>query len=358
LVERNVTFAESLPENLLTFPASEALTQNPRKALPVVRVDQNGDTWLPQRDLLDSDRTMQHFVVEMENDGRATLRFGNGEFGKQMELNPNDDPLHNSYRVGNGLAGNVGAEAIAHILTNEAGIDVIRNPLMAQDGSPPESLEEVRQYAPQAFRTQERAVTEEDYAVMCQRHKEIQKAQATHRWTGSWHTMFVTADRIGGHLVDLDFEDELSDHLDRYRLAGHDVEIDPPRFVPLDIAFTVCVKAGYFKDDVKAALLETFSSVTNPDGRKGFFHPDNFTFGQPLFLSKMIAAAMQVTGVEWVDFDDEPPKTNRFKRWGEASRGEVDDGMITVHRLEIIRLDNDPNQPENGKLEFFMEGGL
>lgn len=358
LKEVNLTFVEALPENLPVLSASRTLIQNPRKALPAVFVKQNDDIWLPQRDLLESDRTMQHFVVEMENDGHATLRFGDGEFGKRMELDPDDNPLQASYCVGNGLAGNVGAEAIAHTLTSVGGIVDIRNPLPARGGTVPESLEEVRQYAPQAFRTQERAVTEADYAAMAERHAEIQKARATRRWTGSWHTMFITADRLGGRLVDLDFEDELSNHLDRYRLAGHDVEIDSPRFVPLDIAFTVCLKPGYFKDNVKAALLETFSSVTNPDGRKGFFHPDNFTFGQPLYLSKMVATAMQVTGVEWVDFDDTPPKANRFQRWGEPSRGEVDAGMIAVERLEIIRLDNDPNQSENGKLEFLMEGGL
>jgi hypothetical protein len=27
-------------------------------------------------------------------------------------------------------------------------------------------------------------------------------------------------------------------------------------------------------------------------------------------------------------------------------------------RLEIARLDNDPNAPENGKVEFDMRGGL
>lgn len=33
-------------------------------------------------------------------------------------------------------------------------------------------------------------------------------------------------------------------------------------------------------------------------------------------------------------------------------------GEIDFSRLEIARLDNDPNAPENGKIEFFMEGGL
>jgi hypothetical protein len=59
-----------------------------------------------------------------------------------------------------------------------------------------------------------------------------------------------------------------------------------------------------------------------------------------------------------VDVDDTPPKPNRFRRWGEASFGELAEGRISVGPLEIIRLDNDPNAPENGKIEFLMTGGL
>jgi hypothetical protein len=58
-----------------------------------------------------------------------------------------------------------------------------------------------------------------------------------------------------------------------------------------------------------------------------------------------------VPGVRWV----EPV---RFQRWGERSRGELEAGRITFDRLEIARLDNDPNAPENGKIEFDMQGGL
>ena len=35
----------------------------------------------------------------------------------------------------------------------------------------------------------------------------------------------------------------------------------------------------------------------------------------------------------------------------------VDAGELTLHRLEIARLDNDPNFPENGVLRLVMEGG-
>jgi hypothetical protein len=60
---------------------------------------------------------------------------------------------------------------------------------------------------------------------------------------------------------------------------------------------------------------------------------------------------MAAPGVEWVD-------TVRFQRWGQPARGELSAGYIQLGRLEIARLDNDPNLPENGRMEMIMEGGL
>jgi hypothetical protein len=333
--------------------AGQLLAQDPRQALPVVTLQSGDEPWHPQRDLLASDRFATEFVVEMENDGRASLRFGDGIYGRQPTTSTE---FIASYRIGNGQSGNVGAEALYHVVTNDTGISSVRNPLPAQGGADPEAIEDVRLYAPQAFRTQERAVTEADYAEVAERHPDVQQAAATRRWTGSWHTMFLTVDRRGGRVVDADFEAELRDFLQRYRLAGQDLEIDGPSFVPLDIVFTVCAEPGYLRSDVKAALLETLSNQDLPDGRRGFFHPDNFTFGQPVYLSQIVAVIMQVPGVRWVDVG--ASKGTRFKRWGQVAHHELENGQIDIGRLEIARLDNDPNAPENGKIDFIMEGGL
>jgi hypothetical protein len=342
----------------LHSPAATAFQWQMRDVLPAVILIEHDDVprnWLPQHDLLASGRFDRHFTLEIDNNGRAHLRFGDGFHGAI----PNPDSVFYAiYRVGNGGAGNVGAGAISRVVLPSAGVRSVRNPFPATGGTGPESLEQVRQYAPQAFRTQERAVTVEDYAAVTERHPEIQKAMATLRWTGSWHTIFITVDRAGGRPIDASFKAELRAFLERFRLAGEDVEIDGPHFIPLDIAFTVCVKPGYYCSQVKADLLKLFSSRELPDGGRGFFHPDNFTFGQPVYLSPIIALAMQVPGVKWVESDDTPPKPNRFRRWGEPAQGELDAGKITFGRLEIARLDNDPSVPENGKIDFIMEGGL
>jgi predicted phage baseplate assembly protein len=280
------------------------------------------------------------------------LRFGDGILGAEPVSG-----LRARYRTGNGAAGNVGTDAIAHVVTAVPGIQDVRNPLPAQGGIDPEPIQQVRLCAPQAFRTQERAVTAQDYAAVAERHPEVQRAEATRRWTGSWYTMFVTVERRHGRPVDPEFRRAVRDFLEQFRLAGYDLEIEAPIFVPLDIAMTVCVAPGYVRTDVEASLLRAFSARDLPDGRRGFFHPDNFTFGQPVYLSQIVATAMQVPGVMWVDTDDIPPAPNRFRRWGQAPRGETAAGRIAFERLEIPRLDNNASAPENGKVEFYMKGG-
>ena len=100
-------------------------------------------------------------------------------------------------------------------------------------------------------------------------------------------------------------------------------------------------------------------------GAEGFFHPDNYTFGQPVYLSQLVATALRVPGVQLIDLAEDGaealfarrrPRT-RFQRWGERPRGELAAGRIALERLEIARLDNDPNAPENGRIEFLLEGG-
>jgi len=317
-------------------------------ALPDITLSQSDLHWTAQRDLLASDRFAPDFVVETESDGSAYLRFGDGTHGREVDA---ATTIEARYRVGNGKSGNVGIGAIGRVVTGVDGISAVRNPLPATGGVEPESEEQVRQFAPEAFRVQERAVTEEDYVEMAERHPDVQKAAATFRWTGSWYTAFVTIDRTGGRTVDEAFRQEMTEYLERFRIVGHDLEINGPTFVPLDLRLKVCVRQGYFREDVKQALLRAFSNGAIGRGKRGFFHPDNFTFGQSLYLSRIYSAALDVPGVSTVE-------VTRMQRWGKSAAGEIAAGLLRLGPLEVIRLDNDPNAPENGKIEFEMGGGI
>jgi hypothetical protein len=341
-------------------PAGNAMLWQMRDSLPAVKLADlgRGQLWLPQRDLLGNDRFALDFVAETEEDGSSSLRFGDNICGMRLR-----GELTAIYRIGNGREGNIGAGSIAHVFLYPLRVDGDRppqnirvcNPLPARGGQDPEPIDQVRLYAPQAFRKQERAVNENDYSEVAQRHPDVQRAIATRRWTGSWHTMFITVDRKGGQPIDRDFEDELITFLEGFGLAGMDLEIVEPLFVPLEILLTICVTQGYFQSDIEEALLEAFSSKVLADGRPGFFHPDNFTFNQDLYLSRVISLAMEVPGVKWVDASNNG--TNLFQRQDQPSRGEIISGVIEMGLMEILRLDNDPSNPENGRIRFSMVGG-
>lgn len=330
-----------------TAPAAAAMRWEMRDTLPAVELtDDDNESWNPMSDLLNTEEFTRAFVAEIDENGRAQLRFGDGILGQTPSGN-----FSASYRVGNGRVGNVGAETIVRPITSISGLTAVRNPMPAQGGCEPESMEEVRQYAPQAFRVQERAVTAEDWAEVAQRDPEVQKAAARFRWTGSWTTVFLTIDRKGGQKVDAEFAGEMRARLERYRIAGYDLEVRAPIFVPLDLLIFVCVKQGYFASEVKKSLLAAFSNRDLPDGRRGFFHSDNFTFGQPVFLSQIYRLAMEQSGVASVE-------VKRFQRWGREPNQEIDHGLLRPVALEIVQLENDRNFPENGKLEFDVHGGL
>lgn len=336
-------------------PASQAFVWRNMDVVPEISLASSFDNgvvivtepWEPQRDLLNSNNEHNHFVVESEQDGSAQLRFGNDQHGKRP--NSGTDFVA-TYRIGNGLSGNVGAGALTHVVTANTDLAGVRNPLAARGGSEPESAEQIRRRAPQSFRTQARAVTPEDYAKVTQAYPGVQRAAATLRWTGSWHSMFVTVDRSGGQLLNDDFELALASHVEPYRMAGHDLEFNDPKYVSLEVALTVCVAAGYFRSDVRAALLLVLSNRDLPDATRGVFHPDEFSFGQTVYLSRIYAAARAVVGVESLE-------VTSFQRQGQDETRFLDEGLMRLGRLEVARLDNDPNFPEHGVLRLTLHGG-
>jgi len=143
-------------------------------------------------------------------------------------------------------------------------------------------------------------------------------------------------------------------HVDRelcqYRRVGHDVAVCAAQYVPLDLAFRICVLPDYLRAHVEAALLDAFSDRVLPSGQSGFFNPDNLTFGGGIYVSKLLAAAQSVTGVESVCLI-------RLQRLYQGPNGEIAAGILPIKAFEIARLDNEPSFPEHGQISFDLRGG-
>jgi hypothetical protein len=316
------------------------------------------EIWLPQYDLIESGPADSHFVVEMSDARDACFRFGQGGFGRAPDLD--DDPgraeMVADYRIGNGAAGNLAAEAIGLFGTrgqSTRGIISVRNPLPSVGGTDPESSDEVRLYAPHAIRTrQRRAITADDYATIVMREfaGPVQQAKAVLRWTGHEWEVLVAIDARGREVAPARLLFQIRSALYRYRRIGHHVVVRAAERVVPVLELTACIGPHVIKDDVVRDLNELFSDRILRDGSLAFFHPDRVTFGDGVFISQIVAAAKNVAGMIHLE-------VTQLHRQGGSPAGELESGLLPLRPLEIVRFVNDPGHPELGVLDLKIEGG-
>ena len=110
------------------------------------------------------------------------LRFGDDNYGRRPPYSSDNFSYHftATYHIGNGLRGNVGAEAITRVVKSNGfdptGIMNILNPMQAQGGTEPESMKHIRIYASESIHTLKRAVTEDDYIQVLEKYQKYKKA--------------------------------------------------------------------------------------------------------------------------------------------------------------------------------------
>lgn len=351
LDETPLTHREAAPA--AARAASASLRQDPRAALPALRLDDSdGGAWIPAFDLLSSASEDRHVVAEIDNQGVARLRFGDDDLGKRPAAGQR---FQASYRIGNGRAGNVGAHSINRVHLRDgdwSGLQLrVDNPLPAQGGRDAEPLAQARLLAPGAFRSQRlRAITADDYARLAERDPRVQRASAELVWTGSWYEADVALDPYGRVPADAPLLEDVQAALQRVRRIGHDLHLETAVYVPIDLALEACALPGYERGAIRAALLDRFGAGRRRDGQPGYFHPDRLSFGQPLRISALVAEAMAVPGVECA-------RVVRLQRLFAPANRELEDGLLRLGAHEIARLDQDPNYPEHGKLAISVGGG-
>jgi hypothetical protein len=347
--------------NGATSPAP-SLTAAMQRSVSTLALKVDGVQWQQQPSLLDSAPNSPVYRVEIDDAGAATLVFGlggSGSSGQQFGLRPPEGATVTAqYRVGGGAVGNVGAGTLVQLHPPSA--DPItwflsaRNPLPATGGRDLESRDHARRFAPATFRHPLVAVTTGDYQAAAQGftdatgNKPITRANADFRWSGSWLTVTLGVDVAGAEGLPTQLRDELLDYLDGVRLAGYDLEVTAATYVPIDLAIGFCVAPGFFAANVAQGLLQILGDGELPGGGRGFFHPDNFSFGDGLYVSKIDAAVMSVAGVQSV-------RITRLARLRAANpdadtRTNLRQGFLAIAANEIVQLNNDRNFPERGVL--------
>ncbi len=307
--------------------------------------------WQPRADLLDSEADERHFVVEPDDEGGATLRFGDGVQGRAPE---GGEAFVARYRIGGGSRGNIGPDMLRHILVPASAVYpegialAVRNPLPMHSGCEPETAASAKLRAPFTYRRRiARAVTAEDYAAIVMRDfgAQVQRAAASLRTTGVRLEVQVAIDQFGRFEADPALLTCIERHLDQFRRIDHDLRVVPARYVPIHLGLEVCVAPGAIAEDVGRRVRARLGT-----GPGGFFNADALSFGEGIALSRLLAAVHEVPGVAQAH----PLALNRLYQ---APDGELGAGLLAIAADEIARLDQDPDAPENGRLDLEMKGG-
>jgi hypothetical protein len=321
--------------------AAHAFTLTPEQYSPVLTASRYAAA---------SQTTARHTWFDYDGGNGTTIRFGNGTFGILPTPGQTFQVL---YRVGGGTVGNVAADAITIVVPDAAGTGVLSctNPFPATGGTDAETPQQIRDRAPQAFAAKPlRVVRPADYVAAAESLPWVQQAGTTFRWTGSWLTVMNAADPAATEQPTPDEVGQLTDLLNRRRLAGYESYVFAPRYMSVDLHITLCANPTYFAADVEAAVLTALRPGAPRGGAVGFFDHTRWGFGTPLESSALLSAVQGCTGVAGVS-------QVLFRQRGVQITWTALPDTLTVGTDQILRVDDDPSRPEAGSLKVTVNGG-
>lgn len=308
-----------------------------RDIILITELGQVRDEWTLQESLAFSREGQKDFAIEVDEEDRATVMFGDGVLGA---IPAPGSIIKASYRVGGGSQGNVTPNTIQTI------IDVpdlarlgaqVTNPGPATGGAERESIEHAVSHAPQVFRSRKRAVTAQDYEALALDFKGVGKVLAEGT---SWNvvTLYV-APAGGGHVSDV-LKANLLAYFEDKRPISTIIEIEDVDYVPIYVTAQVGVKSYYNGDDVKEQVQQAVSKLL------AF---ENVDFQQTVYLSKFYEAIEAIDGVAFVNISE-------FRREGQPS-GFVDPlGKIELGAHEIPTVPSDDPAYAAGLKVDLVEG--
>lgn len=327
----------------------------------VLCVSVDGVPWSEVEDFIDSEAADRHLRLSQDNAGHVTVHFGDGERGA---MPPQGAEIAVHYRVGNGAAGQVAADALTQFDSDfdfplpSQRIVSVRNPFAARGAREPQSLAQAKLLGPYHLRQQNRAVVPTDYEACLADGVQAGdltvvpvQSKARFRHTGSWTTVFVSVDLPNRQPLAATpgLREAFEKLLDARKMAGLDVRVEDARYCPLHIRLQVEVSDAHFARDVRAAVERALVGPLAPP-QLPFFGPGRLGFGQAVYLSDLYAVVSAIEGVRSV-------AVTRFKRLGDRYADNEAQGFIPVGTLEVARCDNDAAATENGVLFVRTCGG-
>jgi hypothetical protein len=258
----------------------------------VVRV---GDiAWRERASLFDAAPTERAYTIEVDEQGRTFVAFGDGVRGARLPSGVNNVVAR--YRRDLGTAGNVAADTLTQLMTRPLGLKSVSNPLPAEGGADPEGADSAREAIRRGTRTLGRVVSVVDYEDFALAYTGIAKAQARVLNLRAGPTIAVTLAPPAG--TQLTPTGPVATGLLAALKAGGDPHVAVTLLPHLDSHFQIGMRVRSAEDHESGTVLAAVEGAL-----RSFFSFENRALGQPVHQSEVIAVAQAVPGVVAVDLE-------------------------------------------------------
>ena len=257
-----------LPNQQVTLPATPYLDGS-------AVVSAGNGAYLQVQNLLGSTAIDRHFTVVVDQNDRATIRFGNGISGTLPSGTITVD-----YKTGGGAAGNVNAGTLTKLdgsFTDDNGSPVsisATNPQPASGGTERQSIPQIQALAPESIRVLSRTVSREDFEINARRLPEVARALmlTSNEDAGiAENTGILFVIPRGGGLPSQALKDAVKRQVTVVYpcTLTFQVSVQDPSYLEVDVQTTVYLRQGSSSATVRAAILKAlrdFFAVSLPDG--------------------------------------------------------------------------------------------
>jgi len=254
-------------------------------------------TYVPR--LLTATSSQRVFSVDISADNYSVLNFGNAINGRIPLVN---STITITYRRSRGAAGNVASQAINRIESNTVagkpsldGLVVTPNTLAATGGVDVESINSLKANIPAAFRSQDRAVSLQDYIDIVKRVPGVVKSTAWVDGSGVVQVRAVVPQSNFGAVNPIILSNakvtEIDDYLTPREMAFASSNVGASvSLSPVKLTANLRVMAGFVQEDVQSKVFSALEDL---------FSFDNIDFDVTVGLGTVYRTALAIEGVDY-----------------------------------------------------------
>jgi len=279
-------------------------------------------------------------------------------YTKSYGLVPQNTTLTIKYLIGGGISSNIPANSLTTIdntnivfkygtpVSGSAAIlnsVACNNPIPATGGRGFDTIEEIRLNSLNAYSSQNRTVTKEDYIMralsMPSKYGTVAKAYITQE-TYSGGGNLISEDPLSLDLYVLGYDDNkkinltnstlknnLKTYLNQYRMITDAINIKNAFYINIGINFEIFSDPSYNNKELLSSCISTL---------KSYFNIDSWQINQPVIISEINALLLKVPGVQSV------PKVEIINKQG-GSYSQYGYDIYSAIRNDILYPSIDPS---------------